>query len=247
MREADQGRDNIRRVLRLLAVTTLVVIPGLCAAQDGDVALPSDDQIREFQRKAAEAIAKVPPSPAMRAAPAVALPTVGAIPKPIDSTFDLADVAEKHTLLTKPLIPSASRGDLAVFVSLSMPRGALDRIIDQAERSGATLVFRGLKGNSMKEMSGVIGDLLGRRKVSAVIHPPAFQQFTVTQVPAVVLAKAEAGDVLDNGCAQADTFVKVTGDVTIDYALEYIERHSPAWAAMAQSYRRKIIQPVSGQ
>ena len=37
-----------------------------------------------------------------------------------------------------------------------------------------------------------------------------------------------------------DTFIKVTGDVTLDYALDYIERKSPDWAAIARSFRARL-------
>jgi conjugal transfer pilus assembly protein TrbC len=93
----------------------------------------------------------------------------------------------------------------------------------------------------MREMTTEISRLIGKRQVSAAINPPAFQQFSVTQVPAVVLARSDAGNLLEDGCAQADTFVKVSGDVTLDYALEYIERRSPTWASVATGYRGKIV------
>jgi conjugal transfer pilus assembly protein TrbC len=45
---------------------------------------------------------------------------------------------------------------------------------------------------------------------------------------------------MEDGCSKPDTFVKVTGDVTLDYALDYIERKSPDWAATARSYRARL-------
>ena len=121
-----------------------------------------------------------------------------------------------------------------------MPREALARIIDQSERTGATLVFRGLKGDSMTRMGEEISALIGNRAVSAAIHPPAFQQFTITRVPVVVIARPEAGSVMEDGCSKPDTFINFTGDVTLDYALDYIERKSPDWAAIARSFRARL-------
>ena len=51
---------------------------------------------------------------------------------------------------------------------------------------------------------------------------------------------SDAGDQLDSGCAQPDRYVKVTGDVSQDYALEYIERTSPQWAATARLFGDKV-------
>jgi conjugal transfer pilus assembly protein TrbC len=92
----------------------------------------------------------------------------------------------------------------------------------------------------MTRMGEEIKDLIGDRKVSAVIHPPAFQQFTVKRVPVVVIAKPEASSGLEDGCSRTDTFVKVAGDVTLDYALDYMERRSPEWSSTARSFRTRL-------
>ena len=96
----------------------------------------------------------------------------------------------------------------------------------------------------MTKMGEEVQKILGGRNVSVAIHPPAFQQFSVTRVPAVVIAQPRAGAVLENGCSQPDTFVKVSGDVSLDYALDYIERKSPAWAPLARYYRSKIVRGI---
>jgi len=45
---------------------------------------------------------------------------------------------------------------------------------------------------------------------------------------------------MTGGCAQAARFVKVTGDVGQDYALDLIERTSPQFAQAAQAFNRRI-------
>lgn len=75
--------------------------------------------------------------------------------------------------------------ELMVFVSFSMPKEALERIVAQSEKSGAVLVLRGLKGNSLSRMGEELAALVGKRNVTAIIHPPAFKQFKVAQVPAL--------------------------------------------------------------
>ncbi len=162
---------------------------------------------------------------------------VTALPQPA-TTANPADVAKQfrqQPLQTKPATP-----EMMIFVSFSMPRESLLRIVEQSERPGARLIFRGFNGDKMTDMSKRISALLGNHRVEAVIHPPAFTQFKVNQVPALVLAQSDAGDQLDSGCAQPDRYVKVTGDVSQDYALEYIERTSPQWAATARSFGDKV-------
>jgi len=162
---------------------------------------------------------------------------VTALPQPA-TTANPADVAKQfhqQPLQTKPATP-----EMMIFVSFSMPRESLLRIVKQSERTGARLIFRGFNGDKMTDMSKRISALLGNHRVEAVIHPPAFTQFKVNQVPALVLAQSDAGDKLDSGCAQPDRYVKVTGDVSQDYALEYIERTSPQWAATARLFGDKV-------
>ncbi|MDD5295883.1 MAG: type-F conjugative transfer system pilin assembly protein TrbC [Rhodocyclaceae bacterium] len=173
------------------------------------------------------------------------IPSIESVPKPAVPAPDIAELAQKYKALGRPLAPGKHGPDLLVMVSLSMPRDALVRLADQAERAGAVLVFRGLKGDSMRKMGEEIKALVGDRNVSAVVHPPAFQQFSIKRVPVVVITRPDAGSVLDSGCSRADTFVKVSGDVSLDYALEYIERTSPAWADVARSFRSKIIRGIN--
>jgi len=162
---------------------------------------------------------------------------VTALPQPATTVNpeDLAKQFHQQPLQTKPATP-----EMMIFVSFSMPRESLLRIVEQSERTGARLIFRGFNGDKMTDMSKRISALLGNHRVEAVIHPPAFTQFKVNQVPALVLAQSDAGDKLDSGCAQPDRYVKVTGDVSQDYALEYIERTSPQWAATARLFGDKI-------
>jgi len=164
-------------------------------------------------------------------------PNISALPRPATTAnpADLARQFRQQPIQTKPAIP-----EMMIFVSFSMPRGSLLRIVEQSERTGARLIFRGFYGDKMTDMAAHIGALLGKHRVEAVIHPPAFTQFKVNQVPALVLAQPDAGDQLDSGCAQPERYVKVTGDVSQDYALEYIERTSPQWAATARLFGDKI-------
>jgi conjugal transfer pilus assembly protein TrbC len=164
-------------------------------------------------------------------------PDVTALPQPATTAnpADLAKQFRRSPIQTKPATP-----EMMIFVSFSMPRESLLRIVEQSERTGARLVFRGFHGDKMTDMSARISALLGKHRVEAVIHPPAFGLFKVNQVPALVLAQSDAADQLDNGCAQPDRYVKVTGDVSQDYALEYIERTSPQWAATARLFGDKI-------
>lgn len=165
-------------------------------------------------------------------------PNMTALSQPATATAGPAELAKQfrqQPIQTKPATP-----EMMIFVSFSMPRESLLRIVEQSEKTGARLIFRGFNGDKMTGMAAHISALLGKHRVEAVIHPPAFSQFKVNQVPAMVLARSDAGDQMDSGCAQPNRYVKVTGDVSQDYALEYIERTSPQWAATARLFGDKI-------
>ncbi len=234
---------HLFHVVLPLALLLVVFLPGQgnsFAVESGN-ALPGDEAIARAQARVREAMRAIPESNVAREQFGQAMPNTERLPQPDSKAPDIETIARKFQSIKNPS-PAAGTGqpDLLIFVSFSMPREALVRTIEQAERAGGTLVFRGLKGESMKRMGEEVRALIGERNVSVVIHPPAFQQFTIHQVPAVVIANAKAGSVMEDGCSKPETFAKVTGDVTLAFALDYIERKSPEWATVARSYRMRL-------
>ena len=226
-----------------LALLLVAFLPGQgnSFAADSGNAIPGDEEIARAQAKVRDAIRAVPESTVAREQFGQAMPNTERLPQPGAKAPDIESIARKFQSI-KNSSPTAGTGqpDLLIFVSFSMPREALIRTIEQAERAGGALVFRGLKGDSMKRMGEEVRALIGERNVSVAIHPPAVQQFSIRQVPAVVIANAKAGSVMEDGCSKPETFAKVTGDVTLNFALDYIERKSPEWASVARAYRNRL-------
>ncbi|MEW5781795.1 MAG: type-F conjugative transfer system pilin assembly protein TrbC [Pseudomonadota bacterium] len=232
--------------LSLASAMALAQEPSFPGARTDGVRLPTAEDMAKAQQRAREAMGRLTDSGTMKQQYGIAgMLKIEAIPKPAAPASDIASIAEKYKRLEQAAIPQNGQPDLLVMVSLSMPKEALERTVQRAERAGATLVFRGLKGDSMTKMGEEVQKIIGGRNVSVAIHPPAFQQFSVTRVPAIVIARPEAGNVLGNGCSKPETFVKVSGDVSLDYALDYIERKSPAWAAVARHFRSKIVRGIN--
>ncbi len=132
------------------------------------------------------------------------------------------------------LASSAATGNapvpLRIFITLEMPRASLQLLTDQAARSGAALVLRGLKANSMRETLAAVSALIGERQVSWVIDPEAFARYRVERAPTFVLsldeeAKPEPG--CGSDCRIPTAFVSVSGDVSLDHALETLARQRP--------------------
>jgi conjugal transfer pilus assembly protein TrbC len=171
------------------------------------------------------------------------VPELRNLPQPASKAPDLEALAQRPRPSAPGDIaaPSEEVPELMVFVSFSLPRETLQRIVRQSERSGAVLILRGLQGNSLTRMGEEIAQLVGERKVTALIHPPAFKQFQVRQVPSLVLARSgQAVKIAEDGCAPAASFLRVDGDVGQDYALDLIERQAPAWADLARRYSARL-------
>ncbi|HRE72827.1 MAG TPA: type-F conjugative transfer system pilin assembly protein TrbC [Accumulibacter sp.] len=229
-----------RRPLILLSVLCLGVGawggPVTCALAQG--VGPSDSELRATRERMGSLLDSVE---VPKATGRQTVPDPTRLPQPATTGPDIARMAATYRQPT----PSSAAGkdvpELMVFVSFSLPKETLQRIVGQAEKSGAVLVLRGLHGNSLTRMGEEIARLVGDRKVTAIIHPPAFKQFKVHQVPALVLARSgQASKVGEDGCAPGSSFIRVDGDVTQDYALDLIERQAPVWAEVARRYAARL-------
>ena len=175
-----------------------------------------------------------------------AVPELRNLPQPAAKAPNLGALAQGQGPTGPGGRPAAAADvpELMVFVSFSLPHETLQRIVHQSERSGAVLILRGLKGHSLTQTGEEIARLVGERNVTVLIHPPAFQQFQVRQVPSLVLARSGAAVQIDeDGCAPATSFIRVDGDVGQDYALDLIERQAPAWADVARRLAARLAGP----
>jgi conjugal transfer pilus assembly protein TrbC len=119
---------------------------------------------------------------------------------------------------------------LRIFITLEMPRASLQLLTDQAARSGAVLVLRGLKANSMRETLAAVSSLIGERQVAWVIDPEAFARYRIERAPTFLLSldgRTEPEPSCGSDCRTPTAFVSVSGDVSLDHALETLARQRP--------------------
>ncbi len=191
--------------------------------------------------------------------PTRAIPRIApdAATPPAAGIIDIAAMARQGAALTAPPPATSGISALRIFITLDMPRGSLQRLVDQAARSGATLVLRGLKAQSMRQTLAAVGELIETRRVSWVIDPDAFTRFQVSAAPTFVLTLADEpmpstpgfGSVPElprcagTGCAaptaQAN-FLSVSGDVSLDYALDAMLRASPEATPRASTILQRL-------
>ena len=98
---------------------------------------------------------RMPSEQELSRVPIPSTPNVDALPKPAArKPIDLEALAKGYERAIGGAVPQSmtrSGPGLLVFVSFSMPHEALSRLVDQASRSGATLVLRGFVNGSLKE------------------------------------------------------------------------------------------------
>lgn len=147
----------------------------------------------------------------------------------------------------------ASKNQLYIFASFSMPESLLRAYALDAARAGGILVFRGVtEGMDLHEFLATRLSLLVRPGLAATpiqIDPRLFDAYRIERVPTLVLAESQDGPT-DNLCsapereyveidgtrvpydrcpAQEDeAYWKLSGSVTALYALEQFEKHGAA-------------------
>ncbi len=193
---------------------------------------------------------RTPSDVELRRAPVPTAPNIDALPKPaITSPIDLGALAGGFdTTGGQPGLTRNAGPTVMVFVSFSMPDAALTRLVNQASKSDATLVLRGLVGGSLTQTAARVQHLIGTRRVAVQIDPQAFDHYGVKLTPSFVLVRdgAQAGSCASGICVPGDGFVMAAGDVSLDYALAFFRRSAPAFARDAESVLKRLKPSKSG-
>jgi len=236
-----------RRLDKRLAAALLVGLPVLAFGQsalvtDADIARVQREQPVVTEADIERARQRYTPPAHADPAPAPHPLNVEALPVPrVGDALNLGAVAEgfRHSV-PAPSLGTEDGPALVVFVSLSMPEPALRRLIAQAAQARAPVVIRGLLNGSLRQTAARLQALIGQGPGSVQIDPRPFEQYGIQQVPAFVLTRAPMSTCSESACTRADTFVRTSGDVSLDYALAYVQRTAPAWAPMAATYLHRL-------
>ncbi|MCW5632014.1 MAG: type-F conjugative transfer system pilin assembly protein TrbC [Rubrivivax sp.] len=191
---------------------------------------------------------RAPTDAELRQAPAPSAPRIDALPQPASrAPIDLEALARGFGNGEGARMPKTQSGPaLLVFVSFAMPEAALSRLLDQAERARASLVLRGLVDASLVRTVARVQQLIGSRRVAVQIDPQAFDRYAITQTPSFVLVHdgATAAPCANGLCIPADGYVMAAGDVTLDYALAFIQRSAPAFSKDADAFLKRLKAPA---
>jgi conjugal transfer pilus assembly protein TrbC len=169
---------------------------------------------------------------------------IDALPQPRPTPpVDLGAIAKGYEAASNPIALAALNGDrLLVFVTFAMPEAALHKLAMQAAQLQATLLLRGLDDGSLVKTVVHVQKIMGERKVAWQIDPQAFDRFIVRQAPTFVLlrAGAPAQTCGAGSCFAPDAYVRVAGDVSLEYALKTIQQRAPRFADSAGRFLEKM-------
>lgn len=127
---------------------------------------------------------------------------------------------------------------LIIFVSSSIPRNSLKDLMIQAKQSGGILVFRGVIG-SLKNTQEFLAEI-SRENVSVIIDPRLFDIFQVKLVPTFVVLSNATQECIENNCQFTPRHDRITGNITLKYALEQIEAAKGDAGSTATEYLLRI-------
>jgi len=130
---------------------------------------------------------------------------------------------------------SAKLNKLLIFISSSMPKESLTALDEQAKRAGGLLVLRGLINGSFKDTAAYITSL-SDKGISAIIDPRLFAMFNVGAVPTFVLKPDDSNPCFDDKCHYTPIHDRVSGNITLEYALELISQNGATAKDVASSY-----------
>lgn len=173
-------------------------------------------------------------------------PAIEALPQPVTRTpIDLEALARGYASQSDAMAAAqglASGPGLFVFVSLSMPHPALEKLVDQAARARASVILRGFAQGSLRETVAQVQGLIGTHKVAVQIDPQAFDRFSIARVPSFVLVRDGTRPVscAAGTCAPPEGFLRVAGDVSLDYALEQMLRAAPGFRTEAEPFLGRL-------
>jgi conjugal transfer pilus assembly protein TrbC len=189
---------------------------------------------------------RMPSEAELDAVPVPARPNIDALPQPaIKGAIDLEALAKGYASQSQAIDQAqgfAAGPGLFVFVSLSMPQATLQRLIDQAARAKAAIFLRGLAGGSLRDTVARVQGLIGQREVAFQIDPQAFDRFSIERVPSFVLVRdgTRPASCASGSCAPPGDFLRSTGDVSLDYALDHMARQAPQFTRDIAPFLRRI-------
>ena len=140
---------------------------------------------------------------------------------------------------------AAGRGDSAeilIFTSLSVPAANWRQWAQDAARTGAPLVLRGVGEWGLPDTAKRIGARLGGAEAGVAIDPRLFRLFGIERVPAVAVVPGGVPPCRSRGCAAdpAPPHDLVAGNIGLAAALEAVAGEGEVARAVARRHLQRL-------
>ncbi|MBB4860539.1 conjugal transfer pilus assembly protein TrbC [Novosphingobium chloroacetimidivorans] len=129
------------------------------------------------------------------------------------------------------------------FASLSMPEDSLKQMIADVHKAGGVVVFRGLPGNNGRMFAAAMRRVVSQDASGNVaIDPRLFRAFDIKAVPTYVAVSTGFTPCDDFACkSRVPPFDRVTGNVTVQYALESLAQAKGPGAPVAGAALANLV------
>ncbi len=138
--------------------------------------------------------------------------------KPLDINQVITDFND----ITKNAKNRLGTNRLLIFISSSMPKKSISNLMTQAAPLHAVFVVRGLINGSYVNTYKYFYSLKGDNDVGIMLNPTLFNAMQVDAVPTFALYQSNQ-DLLSTACKVAPKYTKVSGEVTVRYALSRLQ------------------------
>lgn len=132
--------------------------------------------------------------------------------------LNINQVIGEYNQITKDSKKIIGNNRLLIFISSSMPKKSIINLMTQASPLEAVFVVRGLINGSYVNTYKYFYSLKGENQVGIMINPTLFGAMKVDVVPTFALYQSDQ-DLLSTACKVTPKYTKVSGEVTVRYAL----------------------------
>ena len=192
------------------------------------------DELGEWSRSVIERALDRAGETARRSAPGPSGPPASPLP------------AERHA---RSLAGNASgRGSAAevlVLLSVSVPAASWRQWAQDAARTGAPLVLRGVGEGGLPGTARKIAKRLGGAEAGVAIDPRLFRLFGIERVPAVVVVPGGVPPCSSRGCADdpAPPHDRIAGNVGLVAALQAVADEGAVGSEVARRHLERMERP----
>jgi conjugal transfer pilus assembly protein TrbC len=139
-----------------------------------------------------------------------------------NSPLDINQTISDYNAMLKNAKTKIMDNRLLIFISASMPKKTIVNLMNQGSSLGAIFVVRGLIQGSYVKTYRYFYQLKGDNNVGVMINPTMFKAFDITSVPTFALYQSSQ-DLMHTACNITPNYTKVSGEVSIDYALTQLK------------------------